>query len=190
MAAKESLTRSVSAELAPRGIRVVGLRPQAVPESPTIRDAFEPRAEATAMTWEQWQDFLAAKTHARRLMTLEEPANAARRASSDRAYAVRRTAAVRSPTRAKSRLRAWRSNGGPPHRPHPGEQQLVKKPRTLLAAISLMREAKRRGVEYEDLPEELVAARLWGNVDVTRWGYADPALGKVIVKNPVWQEEV
>jgi NAD(P)-dependent dehydrogenase (short-subunit alcohol dehydrogenase family) len=50
-AAKESLTRSLSAELAPHGIRVVGLRPQAMPEADTIREAFEPRAEATGMTW-------------------------------------------------------------------------------------------------------------------------------------------
>jgi NAD(P)-dependent dehydrogenase (short-subunit alcohol dehydrogenase family) len=85
MAAKESLTRSLSAELAPQGIRVVGLRPQAMPETPTIRDGFEPRAKATGLTWEQWQDFLAAKTHARRLMTLEELANAAVFLASDRA---------------------------------------------------------------------------------------------------------
>ena len=32
MAVKEALTRNLSAELAPHGIRVVGLRPQAMPE--------------------------------------------------------------------------------------------------------------------------------------------------------------
>ena len=32
-AAKEALTRDLSAELAPQGVRVVGLRPQAMPES-------------------------------------------------------------------------------------------------------------------------------------------------------------
>src|SRR5581483_2391326 len=32
MAAQEALTRLLSAELAPHGIRVVGLRPQAIPE--------------------------------------------------------------------------------------------------------------------------------------------------------------
>jgi len=47
MAAKEALTRDHSAELAPHGIRVVGLRPQGMPETRTIRDAFEPRAKAT-----------------------------------------------------------------------------------------------------------------------------------------------
>ena len=36
MAAMEALTRDLSAELAPHGIRVVGLRPQAMPETDTI----------------------------------------------------------------------------------------------------------------------------------------------------------
>ncbi|MBB5804985.1 hypothetical protein F4560_004753 [Saccharothrix ecbatanensis] len=59
---------------------------------------------------------------------------------------------------------------------------LLKKPRTVLAVISLMREAKRRGVEFEDLPEELVAPRLWGKVDVTRWGLVPHA--DVVVAGP------
>ena len=61
-AAKEALTRDLSAELAPQGIRVVGLRPQAMPETPTIREAFEPRAEGSGMTWEQWQALQAGPT--------------------------------------------------------------------------------------------------------------------------------
>jgi NAD(P)-dependent dehydrogenase (short-subunit alcohol dehydrogenase family) len=85
MAAKEALTRDLSAELASDGIRVVGLRPQAMPETRTIKEAFEPRAKATGMTWEQWQEFLAGRTHARRLMTLEEMANMAVFLASDRA---------------------------------------------------------------------------------------------------------
>ena len=85
MAAKEALTRDLSAELAPHGIRVVGLRPQAIPETPTIKDAFEPRAMASGMTWEQWQEFLASKTHAGRLMSLDELAQMAVFIASDRA---------------------------------------------------------------------------------------------------------
>lgn len=85
MAAMEALTRELSAELAPRGIRVVGLRPQAMPESPTIREAFEPRAAASGLTWEEWQAMLASRTHPRRLMTLEELANVAAFVASDRA---------------------------------------------------------------------------------------------------------
>jgi NAD(P)-dependent dehydrogenase (short-subunit alcohol dehydrogenase family) len=85
MAAKEALTRDLSAELAPHGVRVVGLRPQAMPETPTIKDAFEPRAKASGMTWEQWQEFLAGRTHGRRLMTLKEMANVAVFLASDKA---------------------------------------------------------------------------------------------------------
>ena len=84
-AAKEALTRDLSAELAPQGIRVVGLRPQAIPESSTIKEAFEPRAKASGMTWEQWQELLASRTHTRRLMTLEEMANMAAFIASDKA---------------------------------------------------------------------------------------------------------
>jgi NAD(P)-dependent dehydrogenase (short-subunit alcohol dehydrogenase family) len=85
MAAKESLTRSLSAELAPMGVRVVGLRPQAMPETRTIRDAFEPRAKASGMTWEQWEELLAGRTHGRRLMTVDETANVAAFLASDQA---------------------------------------------------------------------------------------------------------
>jgi NAD(P)-dependent dehydrogenase (short-subunit alcohol dehydrogenase family) len=85
MAAKEALTRDLSAELAPHGIRVVGLRPQGMPETRTIREAFAPRAKATGMSWDQWQEFLASRTHPRRLMTLEEMANMAVIMASDNA---------------------------------------------------------------------------------------------------------
>jgi NAD(P)-dependent dehydrogenase (short-subunit alcohol dehydrogenase family) len=84
-AAKEALTRDLSAELAPQGIRVVGLRPQGMPETPTIKDAYEPRAKASGLTWEQWQELLASRTHPRRLMTLEEMANMAVFMASDQA---------------------------------------------------------------------------------------------------------
>jgi len=84
-AAKEALTRDLSAELAPQGIRVVGLRPQGMPETRTIKDAFAPRAKASGMTWEEWQGSLASRTHPRRLMTLEEMANVAVFMASDQA---------------------------------------------------------------------------------------------------------
>jgi NAD(P)-dependent dehydrogenase (short-subunit alcohol dehydrogenase family) len=84
-AAKEALTRELSAELAPHGIRVVGLRPQAMPESVGSRKRFfESRAESMGMTWEQFQQALATRTHPRRLMTLAEMANVAVFAASDK----------------------------------------------------------------------------------------------------------
>jgi NAD(P)-dependent dehydrogenase (short-subunit alcohol dehydrogenase family) len=77
MAAVEALTRNLSAELAPHGIRVVGLRPQAMPETSRIQESFALYAKASGMTWDQFQGSLASRTHTRRLSTLAEMANAA-----------------------------------------------------------------------------------------------------------------
>ena len=85
MAAEEALTRVLSAELAPEGVRVVGLRPQAIPETGTLKEGFEARAKVSGMTWEQFQEFLAGNTHPRRLMTLAEAANVAVFMASDQA---------------------------------------------------------------------------------------------------------
>jgi NAD(P)-dependent dehydrogenase (short-subunit alcohol dehydrogenase family) len=82
-AAKEALTRELSAELAPHGLRVVGLRPHGIPETGSLKEVFE--AKAFDMTWEQWQERLASTTHARRGSTLEELANTAAFMASDRA---------------------------------------------------------------------------------------------------------
>ncbi len=85
-AAKEALTRELSAELAPRGIRVVGLRPHGMPQTDSLKEVFE--AKAPGMTWEQWQELLASTTHARRASTLEELAHMAAFMASDRASGV------------------------------------------------------------------------------------------------------
>jgi NAD(P)-dependent dehydrogenase (short-subunit alcohol dehydrogenase family) len=77
MAAVEALTRGLSAELAPQGIRVVGLRPQGMPETGRIKESFELYAKASGMTWEQFHEFSAGRTHTRRLSTLAEMANVA-----------------------------------------------------------------------------------------------------------------
>lgn len=85
MAAREALTRQLSAELAPHGIRVVGLRPQGIPGTDSLREAFEPRARASGMTLEQFQELGASRTHTRRLSTLAELANMAAFMASDKA---------------------------------------------------------------------------------------------------------
>jgi NAD(P)-dependent dehydrogenase (short-subunit alcohol dehydrogenase family) len=85
MAAREALTRELSAELAPHGIRVVGLRPQGIPGTDSLKEAFEPRAKASGMTWEQFQELGASRTHTRRLSTLAELANMAVFMASDKA---------------------------------------------------------------------------------------------------------
>jgi NAD(P)-dependent dehydrogenase (short-subunit alcohol dehydrogenase family) len=85
MSAVESLTRSLSAELAPQGIRVVGLRPQGMPETGRIKESFGVYAKASGMTWEQFHELLASRTHTRRLSTLAEMANVAVFMASDQA---------------------------------------------------------------------------------------------------------
>lgn len=84
-AAKEALTRYLSLELAPQGIRVVGLQPFAMPEAETIREIFEIRSKTTGVTWEQFTGYLAGMTHSKRFMTLAEMANVAAFMASDKA---------------------------------------------------------------------------------------------------------
>jgi NAD(P)-dependent dehydrogenase (short-subunit alcohol dehydrogenase family) len=83
MAAKEALTRDLSAELAPHGIRVVSLRPHGIPETPVMKEVHE--LKASGITYEQFQAYLASTTHPRRVMTLAEVANAAVFMASDKA---------------------------------------------------------------------------------------------------------
>ena len=86
-AAKEALTRDLSLELGPQGIRVVGLRPHGMPETSTMKEVFDAKRR-TDMNWEQFQGLLAATTHRRRVMAVEEVANMAVFMASDRASGV------------------------------------------------------------------------------------------------------
>jgi NAD(P)-dependent dehydrogenase (short-subunit alcohol dehydrogenase family) len=91
-AAKEALTRDLSAELAPDGIRVVGLRPNGLPNTGTLTAVFDAKSEFLGMTREQFETYLAHTTHAQRVMTLEEVANVAVFVASDKASAMTGTA--------------------------------------------------------------------------------------------------
>ena len=82
-AAKEAMTRDLSAEFAPAGIRVVGIRPHGIPETETMRHSYE--SKPPGMTWEQFEGWLAGMTHPRRTMTIDEVANVAAFVASDRA---------------------------------------------------------------------------------------------------------
>ena len=88
MSAVEALTRNLSAELAPQGIRVVGLRPQGMPESGTIKEVFGLHAKAWGISWEQFQEITAGRTNTRRLSTLAEMANTAAFMASDQASGI------------------------------------------------------------------------------------------------------
>jgi len=82
MAAKEALTRDLSVEFAPRGIRVVNLRPHGMPETPMMKGLHE--IKAPKMTYEQFQEYLAGMSHAKRVMKLTELTNVAVFMASDK----------------------------------------------------------------------------------------------------------
>ncbi len=90
-AAKEALTRYLSVELAPQGIRVVCLRSFGMPETETFREIYEARAKKDGVTWEQFTGYLAGISHANRVMTLAEMANAAAFVASDKASGMMAT---------------------------------------------------------------------------------------------------
>ncbi|MCM3533182.1 SDR family oxidoreductase [Cellulosimicrobium funkei] len=93
-AGKETLTRLLAAELAPAGVRVVGLRPHAVLDGPArgsyTRELFAPAAAAAGRTVQELLDDgpLAAATLRGRLPTVQEVAEAAAFLASDRAAAM------------------------------------------------------------------------------------------------------
>jgi NAD(P)-dependent dehydrogenase (short-subunit alcohol dehydrogenase family) len=93
-AAKEALTRDLSAELAPLGIRVVSLRPHGMPETSTMKEVFDIKAKAAGMSWDQFQGYLAGTTHPRRVMKLAEVANVAVFAASDKASGMTGTTVI------------------------------------------------------------------------------------------------
>ncbi|HEY4066017.1 MAG TPA: SDR family oxidoreductase [Burkholderiaceae bacterium] len=88
MSAVESLTRGLSAELAPHGVRVVGLRPLGMPDSSTIDEVYGLHAKAWGISRAQFQEKIVGRTHSRRLPALREMANAAAFAASDDASAM------------------------------------------------------------------------------------------------------
>jgi NAD(P)-dependent dehydrogenase (short-subunit alcohol dehydrogenase family) len=87
-AAKEALTRYLSVELAPQGIRVVCLQTFAMPETETLREIFQSRAKETGLTWEQFTGYLAGMTHTKRVLTLGEMAKVAAFVASDKASGI------------------------------------------------------------------------------------------------------
>jgi 3-oxoacyl-[acyl-carrier protein] reductase len=88
LAAIEALSRTLAAELGPRGIRVACLRSTGSPESPGVQEAFAHHAEAAGGTPEEFQASLESSTMLHRLTTLDEVAAMAAFIASDRASAT------------------------------------------------------------------------------------------------------
>jgi NAD(P)-dependent dehydrogenase (short-subunit alcohol dehydrogenase family) len=87
-AAIEALTRALSAELGPHGIRAVCLRPDGIPETSTIDVVFGQHAKAIGISVAEFQAMMDGLTHRKRAATLAEVANVAAFIASDQASAI------------------------------------------------------------------------------------------------------
>ncbi|WP_062993048.1 SDR family NAD(P)-dependent oxidoreductase [Nocardia anaemiae] len=92
-AALEGLNRSLSAELAPYGIRAVCLRTTGMVETPVIDVVFGLNATGLGMTKQQFTEIASSMTHRKQLTKLTELAEAAVLLASDRASAMTGTVA-------------------------------------------------------------------------------------------------
>jgi NAD(P)-dependent dehydrogenase (short-subunit alcohol dehydrogenase family) len=99
-AGKEVFSRVLAAELAPRNIRVICIRPLALTDASAsgsyTEDLFEPAAAADGLSVEEWVGGLAQGTILKRLPTLSGVAETAAFLASDRAGAM--TGTVANPT--------------------------------------------------------------------------------------------
>jgi NAD(P)-dependent dehydrogenase (short-subunit alcohol dehydrogenase family) len=84
-AAREAMTRALSHELAPHGIRVVALRVPDIPETQTMAEVSGTRRRPDAMTSDQVRAHLAGTGNPTREITFEEIAKVAVLVASDRA---------------------------------------------------------------------------------------------------------
>jgi NAD(P)-dependent dehydrogenase (short-subunit alcohol dehydrogenase family) len=91
-AAVEAFSRSLALEAGPAGVRVVCLRPHAIPETPLIVANLGTAAQAAGVNPAEFQSVLEQGTLLKRLPTLAELADTAAFVASDRAGAM--TAAV------------------------------------------------------------------------------------------------
>lgn len=91
----EALTKQLAGELGPRGVRVVCLRPDAIPETwpDGFRDRVSDAGEGAGRTGADAQAYMEGGTLLGRLPTLDEVANAAAFMASDRASAMTGTVA-------------------------------------------------------------------------------------------------
>jgi NAD(P)-dependent dehydrogenase (short-subunit alcohol dehydrogenase family) len=87
-AAVVALSRTLSAELASQGVRVVCVMPNAMPETATIRENFGRYAKLAGVPYEEFLARLESTTHLRRLTTLAQLADTAAFLASDSAGAI------------------------------------------------------------------------------------------------------
>ncbi len=93
----EAFSRALAAELAPRNVRVLCIRPHAIADAPEAGSftcaLFEPKAKAAGLSVSQWLGGAAETTLLKRLPTLSDVAETAAFLASDRAPAMTGTVA-------------------------------------------------------------------------------------------------
>jgi NAD(P)-dependent dehydrogenase (short-subunit alcohol dehydrogenase family) len=88
MAAEEALIRNLSAEFGPHAVRVIGLRPQGMYDSDTIKEVHTLHANAYGISRDQFRNMIEERTHLKRSPSLREMAEVAAFMASDRASAM------------------------------------------------------------------------------------------------------
>lgn len=93
----EAFSRALAAELAPRNVRVVCIRPHAIADAPEVGSytgvLFEPKAKADGLSVSEWLSGAVQTTMLKRLPTLADVAETAAFLASDRAGAMTGTVA-------------------------------------------------------------------------------------------------
>jgi NAD(P)-dependent dehydrogenase (short-subunit alcohol dehydrogenase family) len=92
-AAMEALSRSLSVEFGPHGVRAICLRSTGIPETKTIDVVFGLHAKAIGITRQQFQSMIEQTSHRQRSTTLAELADVAAFMASERASAMTGTVA-------------------------------------------------------------------------------------------------
>jgi len=87
-AAIEAISRSLSVECGPYGVRSVCLLTTGIPETPLIDEVWDIHGKANGISFEQFNAVMEGGTHRKRLTTLEELTNAAVFAASDEGSAI------------------------------------------------------------------------------------------------------
>jgi NAD(P)-dependent dehydrogenase (short-subunit alcohol dehydrogenase family) len=94
-AGKEAFSRVLAAELGPRNIRVICIRPHAIADGPAAgsytKELFQPMAATAGLPVREWMAGLAAGTMLKRLPSLEEVAETAAFLASDHARGMTAT---------------------------------------------------------------------------------------------------
>jgi len=89
----EALSRNLSAEFGPRGVRSVVLRSTGMPETETIDIVFGEHAKTMGITPQQFQGFIENMTHRKRSTAVSEVAEFAAFLASDKASGMTGTVA-------------------------------------------------------------------------------------------------